>query len=304
MKCLLLFVVLLHAFTRAQEDEDIPVGRPFNGECPDGCNCFANPDGPYGCKVAVRCEARVDSFPRSYAADVDCVNIHNPLLSRLTAEQKQQLFDALPDGLRVLDLSLSGLGAKAGLPAGAFARFGHLRFLNLEFNRLTALPKDAFQGPVARSLRTLWLTGNHWQPHEAGYKLREVLGNKITEVDGSLFKGCEALRVLLMHHNKISSIDDTLFHDMARLRVLKLLDNSFEDLSADHAPLARLLDHVGVERCAVGQASRGECLQLDIDEDSGDDLEDIWDNSAIGIASDEVLDKFMAEFHRENRNEL
>lgn len=296
------FVALLHASTRAQEDEDI--GRPFDGECPEGCKCFANPDGPHGCKVAVRCEARVESFPRRYAAGVDCVNIHNPLLSRLTAEQKQQLFEALPDGLRVLDLSLSGLGARGGLPAAAFARFGHLRFLNLEFSRLTAMPKDAFHGPVARSLRTLWLTGNHWQPHEAGYKLRKVLGNSITELDGSLFKGCEALRVLLMHHNKISSIDDALLRDVRQLRVLKLLDNALDDLSADDAPLAQLVDNVGVERCAMGQASRGECLQLDIDGDSGDDLEDIWDQHGVGIASDEVLDKFMAEFHDGNRNEL
>lgn len=302
---LVLLRLLLDAST-ARAQDGAGDGEPFGGACPDGCECVANTRGRHGCKLEVRCGARARAFPKTYDDATDCVMLNSPFLARLKPEEKQQLLDALPAKIRLLDLSLSGLGAQGGLPAAAFARFSRLRFLNLEFCQLTALPADSFDGPVAASLRTLWLTGNHWQPEEQGYKLREKLGNRIELLDGALFKGCTALQVLLMHHNRLVSLDDALFRDVKRLRVLKLLDNEFDPPLTRHtASLAQLVDNVGVKVCSKGRPSEGECLQLDIHDDTGDALEDIWDEYGMSLASDKNLDDFMQRVHsKASRREL
>ena len=36
-------------------------------------------------------------------------------------------------------------------------------------------------------------------------------------------------------------------------------------------------------------------MQLDVMQDSGDDLEDIWDDLGIGLAEEQVLAKYMSE---------
>ena len=38
--------------------------------------------------------------------------------------------------------------------------------------------------------------------------------------------------------------------------------------------------------CPEGRASAGECLQLDVSEDTGDDLEDIWADGGSFWGSD------------------
>eukprot|EP00937_MAST-01D_sp_MAST-1D-sp2_P001287 g1287.t1 len=274
--------------------------RPFGGACPAGCECFADTRGPpgLGCRVEVRCTEKQVSFPTGYDDATDCVSIENPMLSRLDMDEKRAMFAAMPAGLRLLDLSLCGLGANGGLPSATFGRFTQLRFLNLEFNRLEALPADAFHGTAA--LRTLWLTGNHWQPHEEGYKLRELLGNRLRTVHAVQFEGMAQLQVLLMHHNQLGALPAALFEGMQSLRVLKLLDNPGlgDDGAVTASPALRPLVAEGqVGRCPRNQPSAGQCLQLDVEEDSGDALEDVWDENGVGLAPEAELQKFMRRFH-------
>ena len=66
--------------------------------------------------------------------------------SKLTTADKKNFLDSLPAGIRLLDLSMSGLGSGDGLPTGAFSRFQNLIVLNLEYNRITRLPRDVFKG--------------------------------------------------------------------------------------------------------------------------------------------------------------
>merc|ERR1712194_441369 len=130
---------------------------------------------------------------------------------------------AIPTSVRRLDLNQCGLGH---LPEGdALGRLSELRVLNLEFNKLTTLPKDVFHG--LSKLKVLWLTGNHYGPQEKEHKKMKALGNNLEAVDREQFKGMAGLQVLLMHHNKLKSLPAGVFSTLKKLKVLKLLDNPF-----------------------------------------------------------------------------
>lgn len=271
---------------------------PWHGACPAGCECFANTRGgaKNGCAVEVRCEELSGSqrFPTGYAEETECIGLSIGALSKLSATEKSAMFAAMPAGIKLLDLSMCGLGVGVGgvggLPPATFGRFTQLRFLNLEFNGLTSLPADAFHGLA--SLRTLWLTGNHYQRGEPGYAEKEQLGNNIAgALAAEQFAGLASLQCLLMHHNKLSGLPDALFGGTPMLRVLKLVDNAFAPpgLREVDAVFAPLLARAGLPLCEGGRPSTGACLQLDTDRDSGDALEDIWDGLGIGLADDKTV---------------
>jgi len=255
--------------------------------CPAGCHCETSADN--GCALFVQCHAG-NTFPPALPPATDCVQLSSPQLSSSSPAAKAAFFaHTLPAGLRLLDLSFCGLGANGGLPAGAFSRFPQLLTLNLEFNALESLPADVFRG--ADALRTLWLTGNHWQPDEQGYQRAVRMGNRLATLPPTVFSGLRALRVLLLHHNQLASLPPDLFADSAKkLAVVKLVDNAAEFSASDPA-FAPLLDER--RRCAPRRPSLGGCVQLDLDDDSGDALEDLWDDSAVALLPEGDLERWM-----------
>jgi hypothetical protein len=160
--------------------ECLPGEHPQLEGCPTGCVCWINSRGSglmpvptslstsnlgtkqYGCVAEAKCvDPSATAFPTSaFPAVIDCIAIHLPHLPAPSLADKAALLARLPNTLRRLDLSFNRLGPK--LPHNAFSRFAMLCSLNLEFVQLTALRGDEFTGAVG--LRTLWLTGNHYEP--------------------------------------------------------------------------------------------------------------------------------------------
>lgn len=159
----------------------------------------------------------------------------------------------------------------------------------MEFNQLRSLPHDAFRG--ATSLRTLWLTGNHIEPGEPMFRRAKRHANHLTAVPPKLFQGLSQLRVLLMHHNRITSLPTGLFDDTTKLTVLKLLDNRLgRDVTASSLAFSPLMAPRRSPLCRHGQPSDGSCFQFDLREDSGDDLEDIWEWYQVTLESEDAVD--------------
>ena len=259
--------------------------------CPADCECYSDQD----CTVGVRCVTRAPDYPRGLDPQTDCLTISNPLLAKLTNEDKQSFFESLPTGLRMLDLSMSGLGFGDGLPAKAFSRVPELVFLNLEFNRLKELPEDVFHG--LKKLRVLYLTGNHWQAHEEGYKRAEILGNRITQIPPDTFNQLRALRVLLLHHNRLKAhgpdkLDGGLFgFQRDTLLVLKIFDQAHY-IGASMPPLSTFESK---RMCAKDAPSRGECLQLETEGDRGDVLEDMMVDAGVLLAEEPKFEAWLRE---------
>ena len=118
-------------------------------------------------------------------------------------------------------------------------------------------------------------------------------------------EGLTSLQVLLLHHNPVAELPPGLFADQAKsLRVVKLLDTPYAAAltdgggadgvrDADGAPttsgLSDLLVSPAAPRCPVGRPSDGRCLQLDLKNDTGDLLEDLWEEAGLSLADDEAL---------------
>jgi hypothetical protein len=280
-------------------------------ECPAGCECQDNAnvkDAPprttahqHGCVVEARC-GRDKEYPRGFDSRTDCLTITNPLLAKLSTADKQAFFASLPAGLRMLDLSQSGLGFGEGLPRRAFSRFPELIFLNLEFNRLKSLPGDVFKG--LEKLRVLYLTGNHWQPDEEGYKRAEILGNRLDYLEPDTFYSLKKLRVLLLHHNRLkvhgpNGLDGGLFgFQKETLRVLKMFDQA---QGGEFDPLSVFPRE---KRCPSGVPSRGECMQLDVDGDRGDVLEDMMDEAGTTLLEEGEFARWLSGVAAAQKEEL
>jgi len=254
--------------------------------CPTECNCYHS---ELGCQLLVRCDdAGLSSFPH-VPVGTDCLQLReNPRLGELSQEQQRDQLRTL-SGLKLLDLHGCRLGSKSEghIPADLLHGFTSLRWLCLEGNNLIDLPQGLFaQTP---HLRMLQLTGpfessdggNCWPPgptqRPRGFrrmcKMHNAAANRLRALPVGIFGGLDDLHVLMLHHNALNDLPVDAFVDLNQLRVLKLLDNavSFNITNPAFATLLRKR-----KRCAKGRATRGECLQLDVDEDTGDDLEDIW----------------------------
>eukprot|EP00928_Gymnodinium_smaydae_P025966 TRINITY_DN20532_c0_g1_i1.p1 TRINITY_DN20532_c0_g1~~TRINITY_DN20532_c0_g1_i1.p1 ORF type:complete len:272 (+),score=49.65 TRINITY_DN20532_c0_g1_i1:169-984(+) len=233
-----------------------------DSSCPKGCTCTRNNE----CKVFVECR-RVKSFPKTYPDGTDCLFINSAALRKATEEEKQSGFAALPVTLKRLDLSESRLGT---LFSDCFHHLSELRVLNLEFNNLRTIPAQAFSG--LSKLKVLWLTGNHYNPDEPEFEKMQKAGNDIVSIDKTAFNDLLNLQVLLMHHNQIAVLDEQVFQNLSKLKVLKLLDN----------PVAKKLK----KSSKLFDPIRKHCYQLDIKRDSGDDLEDYWEETGTYLGDD------------------
>jgi len=173
---------------------------------------------------------------------------------------KNDWIKTIPASARRVDLF--GCGLKE-IPDGALSHLKEARVLNLEYNGLKKIGAGAFQG--MSKLKVLWLTGHHLRLDDTEakeYHAVEPRKNQIASVDAAAFSTNTNLAVLLMHHNKLSTLPDTVFKVPAKaLRVVKLLDNSLK-LTKGVGPL------VGLDGVR----------QLDLDDDSGDRLEDWMEN--------------------------
>ena len=137
--------------------------------------------------------------------------------------------------------------------------------LNLEFNKLRDLPADAFSNLT--TLKVLWLTGNHYGPSEREYKKKAALGNELAALPDGIFDPLPNLQVLLVHHNKLTELPPGIFRKQEKLKVLKLLDNPFKPrLTKKHPAFKALL-------------KKEVLYQLDLQRDSGDALEDFWEET-------------------------
>lgn len=251
-------------------------GKPKKATpCPKGCFCEdSGQRNIQDCTVSVTCESKRAKFPTAdeYPPELDCLFLNSPKLSKATDEEKEQGLRAIPESVRRLDLSQAGLSE---LPGGdVIGRLSELRVLNLEFNKLKRLPPKIFHGLT--KLKVLWLTGNHYQKGEPEYKKMKALGNHLEALDSKQFQGLEGLQVLLMHHNKLTELPEGLFEDQKKLKVLKLLDNKFKPkLTRKHPAFAPLLND-----------PEPATYQLDISQDSGDELEDYWEKTGTYLGDD------------------
>ena len=267
--------------------------------CPHGCTCDDQLD-KLGCRTSVYCGGDLRGLPTSFPPNTTCISINSPALAHTSLPERQQFFHNLPSTLRLLDLSMSGLCSGEGLPEDAFANLSELAFLNLEYNSCRRLPRKLFHGLT--TLRSLWLTGNHIEKDEEVYESAEPLSNKLAWLHADLFRDLRNLRVLLLHHNELATLPKGLFVGAPQLRVLKLADNRFpREMDASTPALASLVAGASL-LCDPGVPSDGTCLQLDLHEDSGDELEDVWEHEGVTAASMEEYSVWEAK--REGKSEL
>ena len=252
------------------EEDRYPPPQAWEGVCPSGCECVQN---ERYCKVRIQCGAFTTALPDAsqWPAEADCIGLQPrtpEALSGLTLEQKSALLKPLPRTIRQLDLSMCRLGA---LPADFLQGFPSLKMLNLEFNNLQTLPPPLFHG--LPKLKVLWLTGQHYRRSEEDWAAHEAAKNELTALHPAQFEGLGSLQVLLLHHNLLAALPTPLFNGTPQLRVLKLVDNrlphSLSPAAAVFAPLTKV-------------------EQLDLNEDSGDALEDSWERD--GTYLDDPLD--------------
>jgi len=236
-----------------------------------------------GCNLLVDCEdsglTAVPTIPKA----TDCLIMrHNPLIGKLPAGALEAQLAPVSAQLRLLDLHGCRLGQ---LRVGMFRPFTELRWLGLEGNNLETLHEDIFR-PLTQ-LTVLQLTGPYdaamggtcWPLDKISAANKEycdahiAAGNKLGLLPPSIFQGLDSLRVLMLHHNKLTLLPPTTFQSTPGLMVLKLLDNEqwYENSDVRFANMT-------LPQCPKGEASKGQCLQLDLIMDSGDELEEIWAN--------------------------
>ena len=274
-------------------------------KCPPqlkGCDCYRN---EMGCSYLVDCpDADLRSIPnmRELTAEVDCLRLrNNPGLGDLEPNQLRTQLAAFSPHLKLLDLHGCRLGKllDGSLQADTFSQLTELRWLGLEGNNLVTLPNDLFRS--LRKLRVLQLTG----PFDAAdgglcWPLEQIplmalpedrsmceahikAANRLKSLPDTLLQGLTSLQILMLHHNKLTELPSDLLRDSPQLKVIKLLDNAIEFGSTDLVFSGTLSlcpsETGGAYRSWIRGIQSGKpwkCLQLDLVEDTGDELEEMW----------------------------
>jgi len=221
--------------------------------CPKGCVCDFEAHEESECQSSVTCPCGT-ALPEEFSS-VDCAYFW---LNAAGPSKEQEWLKSIPSSARRVDLFGCGV---ATIPDGSFSHLKQIRVLNLEYNSLTELGPKTLDGLT--NLKVLWLTGHHLRTDDTPpeqYKVMHPLQNRIQTIHQDAFSDNAKLAVLLMHHNKIKQLPVGLFDAPGRsLRVLKLLDNPIEPHPVPGKAALKPLEDV---------------KQLDIEDDSGDELED------------------------------
>ncbi len=124
------------------------------------------------------------------------------------------------------------------LPAGVFKHLTKCIELDMRYNRISAIDKEAFTGMV--SLHLLALTGNSLSVIIAGtfaplnqLRVLRLDDNQISTMMFGTFKGLHFLHQLSLKHNIIFFIEAEAFHSLYALRQLYLNKNRLITLKPD-----------------------------------------------------------------------
>lgn len=114
----------------------------------------------------------------------------------------------------------------------------NIKAINLDSNKLTALPADVFQN--ATGLSHIILSGNKIQKIEpntfdslSALKYIDFDGSLLEELPKGIFDKNKDLKVLSLMNNKLESLPDDLLKNNTKLEELYLFDNALSELSDD-----------------------------------------------------------------------
>ncbi len=123
----------------------------------------------------------------------------------------------------------------SSLPAGIFSNLTQCTRIDLEYNQISFVHKEAFKGIT--SLEELYLHQNRISTIEPGtfdelkaLKLLHLWGNQLSSIEAGMFRNLHTLEKLLLNHNQIYHIEDGAFDSLFSLKILDLSNNRLANL--------------------------------------------------------------------------
>uniref|UniRef100_A0A2M4AAW1 Putative leucine-rich transmembrane protein n=2 Tax=Anopheles triannulatus TaxID=58253 RepID=A0A2M4AAW1_9DIPT len=181
-----------------------------------------------------------ESFLQASGSGVEMMHLQQNEIGRV--EELRSLLDALPM-LRFLDLSYNKLEA---IPFGALRGHGTLEQLYLNQNRIRMIERDAFMAmPGLRELRLQNNSLSDQLPmpfwNLPGLKGIDISYNNFRRMDPSLLVGVPSLRRLDISGNALSAIEPSAFGNTPMLETVNI---SFNELTHIHPGTFRDLHHM------------------------------------------------------------
>ncbi|XP_075234982.1 G-protein coupled receptor rickets [Lycorma delicatula] len=136
-----------------------------------------------------------------------------PKLRKLILSEARELteFPSL-NGTTALEILRLDRASLYSVPSTLCSTCPRLKSLDIKSNNLSKVPDLG----GCRDLRVL-----------------DLAGNRITSLEGKLFKGLNQLHDLLLSHNLITKVPRDAFHGLTRLQVLDLENNRISDIHSD-----------------------------------------------------------------------
>ncbi|ELT88544.1 hypothetical protein CAPTEDRAFT_184986 [Capitella teleta] len=135
---------------------------------------------------------------------------------------------SIPDDVTILNLQRNQISS---VPAHSFSRCPELADLNMSYNRITFVDKDAFTGTVIAILKIKFndLTAvPDLSAIKATLTFLSVHSNKVTDIDNMMF--FDNLEILYAGDNNISTFDSNLFAEMSKIEIIGLANNAIASL--------------------------------------------------------------------------
>ncbi|XP_065083932.1 protein artichoke [Ochlerotatus camptorhynchus] len=181
-----------------------------------------------------------ESFLQASGSGVEVIHLQQNEVARV--EELRSLLDALPM-LRFLDLSYNKLEA---IPFGALRGHGTLEQLYLNNNKIRMIERDAFM--AMPGLRELRLSNNSLSDvlpmpfwNLPGLKGIDISYNNFHRVEPTLLIGVPSLRRFDISGNSLSVLDPAAFVNSPMLETVNI---SFNELSLIHPATFRDLNHL------------------------------------------------------------